>query len=213
MNAAIIAFARLLSAQKPSPCANARSLHTCRRKPFAAATSHRSGSGVTHRARAKLPTCILFLVSLAATSHLTAQDNGQIQTELIAEVRIDAVRGPVPKPARFVAATLVSQGQVVYYTVRIRNVSSEYAHDVIVTQRIPANTVYVKDSASGPGADVFFSIDGGQTFVPADELATTDASGVRRPVPLDQYTHIRWHLRNPISPGGVALARFRAIFQ
>ena len=160
-----------------------------------------------------MPTCILFLASIATTSQLTAQDIGQIETELIAEVRIDDVRGPVPAPARFVPATLVTQGQVVYYTVRVRNVSTEYAHNVIVTQRIPANTVYVKDSASGPGADVSFSVDGGQTYLPADDVSTTDASGVQRPVPLDQYTHIRWELRNPLSPGGVALARFRAIFQ
>jgi hypothetical protein len=27
------------------------------------------------------------------------------------------------------------------------------------------------------------------------------------------YTHIRWHLRNALAPGAVALARFRAVFR
>lgn len=137
----------------------------------------------------------------------------QIETELVAEVRIDDVASPIPSPARFAPATVVRQGQVVYYTLRIRNISSEYARDVTVTQRIPANTEYVEESASAPGADVSFSVDGGQTFARADDLRVTDASGVERPVPTEQYTHIRWQLRNPLAPGAVALARFRAVFQ
>jgi uncharacterized repeat protein (TIGR01451 family) len=144
---------------------------------------------------------------------VTAQDIQQIETELVAEVRIDDVASPIPSPARFAPATVVQQGQVVYYTLRIRNVSSEYARDVTVTQRIPANTQYVAESASGPGAEVSFSIDGGQTFARALDLHTLDASGVQRPLPTDEYTHIRWRLRNPLAPGAVALARFRAVFQ
>lgn len=165
------------------------------------------------RWQAKLLTPALFFVLSASAFDLTAQDIVQIETELIAEVRVDDVAGPNPSPARYAPATLVTQGQVVYYTVRIRNVSSEYARDVTVTQRIPANTAYVQDSAAAPGADVSFSIDGGQTFVRADALLTTDASGKRRPVPLDEYTHIQWRLRNSLAPGAVALARFRAVFQ
>ncbi len=165
------------------------------------------------RPRVKLLTTLVFFVFSGSAFDLTAQDIVQIETELVAEVRIDDVRGPNPSPARYAPATLVTQGQVVYYTVRIRNVSSEYARDVIVTQRIPANTVYVQESAAGPGADVSFSIDGGQTFLGSEELLTTDASGKRKPVPVDQYTHIRWQLRNSLAPGAVALARFRAVFQ
>jgi uncharacterized repeat protein (TIGR01451 family) len=155
----------------------------------------------------------LFLAMSVLAFDLTAQDIKQIETELIAEVRIDSVASPIPHAARFAPAKVVEQGDVVYYTVRIRNVSSDYARDVMVTQRIPANTVYVPDSAAAPGAEVSFSIDGGQTFAPEGELRITDPTGVSRAAPLDQYTHIRWRLRNPLAPGAVALARFRAIFQ
>jgi uncharacterized repeat protein (TIGR01451 family) len=165
------------------------------------------------RRRVKLLTSLAFVVLGAIAFDLTAQDIVQIETELVAEVRIDDVRGPNPSPARYAPATLVAQGQVVYYTVRIRNVSSEYARDIVVTQRVPANTVYVPDSATGPGADVTFSIDGGQTFQRAEELLMADASGKPRPVPVEQYTHIRWQLRNSLAPGAIALARFRAVFQ
>lgn len=210
--AAIIAFARAISARKWLSSKRVPLLHTCARRTFAAATYHEC-SAITPRAHAKLLALGVFLLSSTAAVQVTAQDMQQIETELVAEVRIDDVAGPFPSPARFAPATLVTQGQVVYYTVRIRNVSSEYARDITVTQRIPANTVYVADSASGPGADVSFSIDGGQTFAPAGDLAATDAGGMQRPVPLDRYTHIRWHLRNALAPGAVALARFRAVFQ
>jgi|GEM_PF-1056360 uncharacterized repeat protein (TIGR01451 family) len=152
------------------------------------------------------------LLSVPA-AQLTAQDTAQIETELVAEVLVDGVARSVPAPARLAPATVVRQGEVVYYTVRIRNVSAEYARDVVVTQRIPANTVYVPDSAAGPGADVFFSIDGGYTFARASELHVVGDDGAKRPVPPEQYTHIQWRLRYALAPGAVALARFRAVFQ
>ena len=83
-----------------------------------------------------------------------------------------------------------------------------YANKVQVSQKIPANTTYVPGSAGGPGADVEFSIDGGQTFARAEHLKLEDGSIA----PPERYTHIRWTLRNPLAPGATALARFRAKF-
>ena len=113
---------------------------------------------------------------------------------------------------RFVPARLLEQGQVVYYTVRITNQTSVPLRNVAVVQAVPANTVYIADSASGPGADVSFSIDGGQIFAPAGAL-TVEAEGAKQPAPAARYTHIRWQLRNALAPGATALARFRATFQ
>jgi uncharacterized repeat protein (TIGR01451 family) len=145
--------------------------------------------------------------------HLTAQDIDLIETELAAEVLVEVVDAANRRLARYVPATVLSQGDVVYYTLHIRNPTAEYLRNVAVKQRIPANTVYVENSASGPGAEVLFSIDGGQTFARSKDLRETDASGVVRPVPVEQYTHIQWRLRNALAPGTVALARFQAIFQ
>jgi uncharacterized repeat protein (TIGR01451 family) len=111
-----------------------------------------------------------------------------------------------------VPAKLLQQGEVVYYTVRVKNVGATFARDVIITQRIPVNTTYVEGSASGPGANVTFSVDGGQTFEAPDKL-TIDIEGSTQLAQPAQYTHIRWHLRNPLAPEAVALARFRAVFQ
>jgi uncharacterized repeat protein (TIGR01451 family) len=149
---------------------------------------------------------------LAAERAAGADERVEIDTELIAEVRESAAAGGARETHRFLPATTLSQGQVVYYTVRIINRAAVAASDVAVVQRIPANTTYVPGSAAGPGAEVSFSADGGQSFAPAGRI-TVDVDGREQRAAPEQYTHIRWQLRNPLAPGAVALARFRAVFR
>ena len=136
-----------------------------------------------------------------------ASEAVELRTQLIAEVR-EALSGGDRPAYRMVPATRLSQGQEVYYTVRITNPTPVFANNVVVSQRIPANTTYVEDSAFGPGAEIDFSMDGGVTFAPPENLKLDDGSRA----PPERYTHIRWRLRNPLAPGSVALARFRAVF-
>ena len=99
-----------------------------------------------------------------------AQEPAEVQTELVAEVRENVSTTPGRDVYRFVPARLLEQGQVVYYTVRITNQTTVPLRNVAVVQPVPANTVYIADSAAGPGANVSFSIDGGHAFAPADAL-------------------------------------------
>lgn len=133
-----------------------------------------------------------------------------VQTELIAEIR-QAVpaAGGASTAYRFVRATVVPQGEVVYYTVRVRNPSAAYARNVVVVQKIPENTTYVAGSAAGPAVEVTLSADGGRTFAAERRTAADGQSAEASP----QYTHIRWRFRNALAPGATALARFRAVFR
>jgi uncharacterized repeat protein (TIGR01451 family) len=140
-----------------------------------------------------------------------ADEQSDITTELIAEVRENISTTPGREVYRFVPARLLEQGQVVYYTLRITNQSTVPLRNVAVVQPVPANTTYLADSASGPGAAVSFSVDGGKTFGPADSLMIESEGSTQR-ARAGQYTHIRWQLRNPLAPGATALARFRATF-
>jgi len=151
---------------------------------------------------------ILLSVSLTTLATLAmATEAVELRTQLVAEVRESA--GTAERPIfRLVPADRLSQGQVVYYTVRITNPTPVFANKVQVSQLIPANTTYLPGSASGPGAQVEFSIDGGLTFARPEDLKQAD--GTR--APPERYTHIRWTLRNPLAPGATALARFRATF-
>jgi uncharacterized repeat protein (TIGR01451 family) len=145
-------------------------------------------------------------------SRAPAQEPSEIQTELIAEVRENVSTTPGREVFRFVPARMLDQGQVVYYTVRITNQTTVPLRNVAVVQAVPANTVYIADSAAGPGAVVSFSIDGGHTFGSPESL-TVDIEGSKQLAQAANYTHIRWQLRNPLAAGASALARFRATFQ
>ncbi|MGH8176366.1 MAG: hypothetical protein ACREV5_08910 [Steroidobacter sp.] len=141
-----------------------------------------------------------------------ADEEATVTTQLLAQVR-ESVRTPEGREIlRFAPATLLAQGQVVYYTVRIHNPTPVFIHDISVTQRIPANTTYIPGSAAGPGAEISFSIDGGQSFLPEKHLKVNVADRVQ-PAQPDRYTHVRWTLRHALAPGAVALARFQAVFR
>ena len=140
------------------------------------------------------------------------EQQSDVLTELVAEVRENVSTTPGREVYRFVPARLLEQGQVVYYTLRITNQTTVPLRNVAVVQPVPANTTYLADSASGPGAAVSFSVDGGGTFGPAASLMI-EVEGAKQLAQVAQYTHIRWQLRNPLAPGATALARFRATFR
>ena len=153
----------------------------------------------------------VIMTTLATVAH--ASEAVELSTELVAEVRevVGSARGAQERPLfRLAPATTLAQGQEVYYTVRITNPTPVFANKVVVDQKIPANTRYVARSAAGPGVDIEFSIDGGQTFARPEDLGTEDGS---TRAPPERYTHIRWRFHNPLAPGAVALARFRATFK
>ena len=128
------------------------------------------------------------------------------QVQIVAEVR-EAGEPPRLRP---LARVSVQQGQEIFYTVRIRNPQTTAMAALSVVQPVPVNTRYVAGSATGAGADITFSTDGGRTFAKPAELRSVDNSD---PIPSQSYTHIRWQLRFPLAPGAVVLARFRAVFQ
>jgi len=162
-----------------------------------------------------LPRFCTAAIGVLAACYLSvapAGESSEIQTELVAEVRENISTTPGREVFRFVPARMLEQGQVVYYTVRITNLTTVPLRNVAVVQPVPANTSYIEDSAAGPGADVSFSVDGGQTFG-SPEALTIDLEGTRQLAPPEKYTHIRWQLRNALAPGATALARFRATFR
>lgn len=164
---------------------------------------------------------VLALAIGLAHVHSTARASDVVEVTLVAEVR-DEVQVAGRPFVRMAPATVLQQGQEVFYTVRILNPAAQPARDVAVVQRIPQNTSYVPNSAGGPGAEITFSTDGGQSFAKEGQLTVTEQAGpaansnrtaLTRPATPQDYTHIRWRLRNSLAPGAVALARFRAVFR
>ena len=112
---------------------------------------------------------------------------------------------------KLVPAQPVVPGDQVVYTVTFQNVGTEAATDVAIVNPVPEHTAYVPGSAGGPGTDVQFSVDGGRTYATADQLKVRGADGTERAATAADYTHVRWVLKNALTPGAIAFARYRVV--
>ena len=106
-----------------------------------------------------------------------------------------------------------SPGDVLVYTLRYQNSGDEAARNVKLDNPIAEGNAYIGDSAWGAGADIQFSIDGGQTFKKPAALtwAGSDGKGgkeTRKATP-EQYNAIRWVI-GEIPPASSGEAGFRA---
>jgi len=102
-------------------------------------------------------------------------------------------------------------GDVLQYTLNYSNKGDKTAKNAIVNDPIPTGTLYVVDSAFGPGAEIGFSIDGGKTFKQPSLLkyeVQVDGKVEKRKATPDKYTDIRWKIKE-IAPGKSGIAGFR----
>jgi uncharacterized repeat protein (TIGR01451 family) len=151
----------------------------------------------------------LFAVCAATTASGQATLNGLV-IRAVAEVEIRSTQDGL-ETVKLAPANRVVPGDQVIYTLEIRNTGAAAVHAPTVTHPIPAHMAYVAGSATGPGADVSYSIDGGHTFNRAENLQAVDPEGHLRPAKPQDYTHIRWKLKNTLKSNSVAFARFRAV--
>ena len=113
---------------------------------------------------------------------------------------------------RLVPAEKVLPGETVYYTITFTNTSDEVADNVVVTNPIAEELMYLDGSAFGPGMDIVFSVDGGEMFAAANELNVTE-NGETRAAEAKDFTHVRWVMQNDLAAGAQGTARFAAILE
>jgi uncharacterized repeat protein (TIGR01451 family) len=105
----------------------------------------------------------------------------------------------------------VVPGDEVIYTLEVRNTGAAPVRSPTVTYPVPAHMVFIADSATGPGAEVSYSVDGGVTFHEPEDLRVRAEDGRMRRAIASDYTHIQWKLRNSLKANSVAFTRFRAV--
>ncbi len=160
----------------------------------------------------KSATCLSVMLAMMPLA-LSAQDSGAIQIRTTAEIEVVETDANGEIVTRLEQASKVIPGDIVIYTVTFSNTGSEPAENVVITNPVPRHMEYVEGTAFGPGADISFSIDGGQSWGTPDELMVTAADGSQRPAMATEYTDIRWILRNTLQPGAQGFARFRTRLQ
>ena len=105
----------------------------------------------------------------------------------------------------------VVPGDVLKYELTSENDGEKPAGNLVVTQPVPNQTHYVLESAKANGAELTFSIDGGETFVaePLVEVTLPDGTVELQPAPAEAYTHIRWDYGQSLEP----LASVKAVYE
>src|SRR5882757_6571295 len=136
--------------------------------------------------------------------------SGALVIKAVAEVETRAVQDG-RDVVKLAPANRVVPGDQVIYTLEIRNAGGTAVRDPTVTYAVPSHMVYVADSATGPGAEVRYSVDNGHFFERPEYLRVSDTDGHSRQAKSDEYTHIRWKLKNMLKSNSVAYARFRAV--
>jgi uncharacterized repeat protein (TIGR01451 family) len=135
---------------------------------------------------------------------------GALSLKTVVEKVVETKDADGATKTELVPAASAVPGDQVVYTVTFKNVSTQAADNIRITNPIPAEMQYVADTASGPGSDVLYSVDGGKTYGRAGELYVTDADGTRRQAGPADYTHSRGVLKSPLAAGAQGFARFRA---
>jgi hypothetical protein len=96
-------------------------------------------------------------------------------------------------------------------SIAFTNTSAQVVDGVRITSPVPPAARYVTGSATGPGGQPLFSVDGGRTFGRPQELTLAGADGVVRPAEPADYTHVRFVLDAPLDAGATGIVRFRAV--
>ena len=179
---------------------------------------------MSNSVRGKALSAAVCAAAMAFSARSQAPED-HIVTRVSAEVLVrPAVPGTEPGAAPGAAAKLqaaerVVSGDVLIYTVEVRNTGRYAVESAVVVQPVPNHTVYVADSAVGPGAEVDYSVDGGRTFDKPDNLQSPraaaaaggqDAIGHTTRAAAGEYTQIRWRLHNRLKANSIAFVRFRA---
>ncbi len=84
-------------------------------------------------------------------------------------------------------------------SVRFSYLGEVPADGLRILAEVPAGMRYVADSATGPGVELAYSVDGGVNFMTVENLPVAD-----------EVTHVRWDLPGRHVPGVAGLVSFRA---
>jgi uncharacterized repeat protein (TIGR01451 family) len=161
----------------------------------------RKGEIMNHKT---LTITLLLFTTLLLPALVLAKPQMSINITTSKEV-IETVNGA--KVKKLVPTTQAASGDTLVYNLTYSNKGDEAATDAVIDNPIPKGSSYVAGSATGSGADITFSVDDGKTFAKPEvlmsEVMLMSGTKVRSPASPDDYTHVRWTIRQvPAGSGG-----------
>lgn len=156
---------------------------------------------------------LLFFIAFFVLIAFTAQAQGpKLSLDIKAEKEVQVL-----EEGRWVTQIVPLEesrpGDILYYTLKYTNEGDTVAKDASIVDPIPAGTVYVLESASGEGAQITYSIDGGHSYqLPPVTYVINKADGSHeeKMAPAQMYTHIKWLIKKPVLPGQSGQLSFKA---
>lgn len=152
---------------------------------------------------------LIKLSTLLILAMFSAHAMAQIEVKTVAEIEVTEINDKGEKIVKRTAATNVVPGTEVIYTITAKNTGTEPADNIVVTNPVPDQTVYVDGSAFGAGTNITFSVDGGKSYDKAQNLKVKDKAGQSHNAKAEDYTHVRWALQFNLQPGQEAPVWYR----
>jgi len=156
-----------------------------------------------------------FVASFAAAAVLSSSGPALAKPKIVVSIEqskevVETTAGV--RTTRMVPAHSAAPGDLVEYTLTYVNQGDEPATDAVIDDPIPRGSTYVANSATGEGAEITFSTDGGKTFAPAVkltyEMKLPSGAVEKRVATPAEYTHVRWKLKR-VPAGGSGKVAFR----
>jgi uncharacterized repeat protein (TIGR01451 family) len=152
---------------------------------------------------------LVAMLASGIAAQTQAAEQNCISLETAAQVEKETTGANGEKSKVLVPAGKVVPGTEVIWTVTANNVCKLPSDKVTINNPVPEHMTLVPNSATGPGSDITYSVDGKQ-FATAGKL-TVQENGAARPARAEEYRHIRWEFKNSLQPGARAVAQFRAV--
>lgn len=153
--------------------------------------------------------CLALLMIMVASD---AWAKPEITLSIISEKEIREQQNG-KEVTRRVLAEEVEPGQELIYTLKYSNKGDEKATNVVIDNKIPKEVVYITGSATGKGSEVTFSINNGKDYKSPDfltiDIKNADGKLVKRKALPEQYSHIRWQVKE-VPPGFTGELTYRA---
>jgi uncharacterized repeat protein (TIGR01451 family) len=162
-----------------------------------------------HMTPGKKVLAFAMLFACGMSSQAFAQQKGCIELKSTAQIEQEVVDAKGVKTKQLVEVTKVVPGAEVVWTVTASNICKQTSDAVTINNFVPEHFTYVANSATGPGADIAYSVDG-KTFAKSGEVTVLE-SGASRKARTDEFKHIRWSFKDSLQPGASTFASFRAV--
>lgn len=154
------------------------------------------------------------LLLLGATAAKAQQETTlELKTTIDKEVKVKKEGKLV---TQMVPADKTAPGDLLLFTVTYTNTGKGTVTNATIVNPVPKGVVLKSKSPAGKDAAITCSIDGGRTFLPPPVMVRVkkaDGKEIEQPAPAERYTHVKWVIQKPVSPGQSGRVSFEATVQ